>query len=70
MEGVWTEVRANISGQLNATVGWDARVASYGKMKLFEVDIISESSVRPKENNIYQASFGSALLCCCIMYVK
>lgn len=69
MEGVWTEVWANISGQLNATVGWDARVASYGKMKFFEVDIISESSVRLKKSNIYQASFGSALLCCCVKYM-
>ena len=52
MEGVWSEAWANTSGQLNFTVGWDAGVASYGKMKHFEVDIITKSLNRPRESSV------------------
>ena len=62
VETVWAVVRANVSDQLNVTVGWDDRVASYGKMKQFEVDFITESAVQPKESRIFKASTGVVFL--------
>ena len=59
VEEVWAVVRANASDQLNVTVGWDDRIASYGKMQHFDVDFITESVVQPKESRIFKAR-------CCI----
>lgn len=59
VERVWAVVRAKVSGQLNVTVGWDDRIASYGKMESFEVEFITESMGQPKKSSIFQAR-------CCI----
>ena len=57
VEGVWVEAGNVSSGQLNVTIGWDGRVASYGQLEYFEVQVVFESRVGPEQIDTYQVSY-------------